>query len=261
MNKKVLQTVSYLDYLIRARHSYGHGIHSPFIYELASKVLFDPMKYPEYDRLKSVRNSLMQDKDQLLLNGFGAGSVKFTGNSRKVADITKISSVRPKFLRLLFRLAKYNRPGLILELGTSLGLSAMAFGMGCPDAKVVTIEAEPALCEFAAGLFDRTGIANILIRQGLFEEQLPAVLNEYPAPGIVFIDGNHAYEPTLRYFREIKTVMTTGILIFDDICWSEEMCHAWQVIRTESEVSIDLFSMGLVIIRPRITPGNYRIRF
>lgn len=260
-NERIVQTVKYFKYLLKARHTNGHGIHSPFVFDLVTHALFDRTKYPEYDQMKSIRSNLINNKEVLVLNGYGAGSRIFSENSRTVADLVKISSVGPKFQRLLFRLAKYYQSDVILELGTSVGLSTLAFSLGSPQSKVITIEAEPSLCEFAIKQFDRLGKTNIQVRHGMFEEQLPVVLNEFAVPGIVFIDGDHTCESTLKYFRKLRSVMKMGIIILDDINWSEGMLEAWEIIRNESEVTIDLFFMGMVIIRPHVTPGHYRIRF
>jgi predicted O-methyltransferase YrrM len=69
---------------------------------------------------------------------------------------------------------------------------------------------------------------------------------------MAFVDGNHRYEPTVRYYRELLPAMHEySVLIFDDIHWSKEMEQAWDEIRNDSAVtlSIDLFFIGLVFFR------------
>jgi hypothetical protein len=34
-----------------------------------------------------------------------------------------------------------------------------------------------------------------------FDDTLPKLLNDYPRLDVVYIDGNHTYEATLRYFH------------------------------------------------------------
>ena len=49
---------------------------------------------------------------------------------------------------------------------------------------------------------------------------------------MVFIDGNHSEDATIRYFEEsIKYSDQKTILIFDDIHWSSGMEKAWDYIR------------------------------
>jgi predicted O-methyltransferase YrrM len=69
---------------------------------------------------------------------------------------------------------------------------------------------------------------------------------------MAFVDGNHRYEPTVRYFKELLPAMHEySILIFDDIHWSKEMEQAWEEIKQDESVtlSIDLFFIGLIFFR------------
>jgi hypothetical protein len=67
-----------------------------------------------------------------------------------------------------------------------------------------------------------------------------------------FFDGNHRYEPTLRYFELCLAHRTdNSVFVFDDIHWSEEMERAWEAIKAHPDVTItvDLFYIGLVFFR------------
>ena len=259
--ERIIQISKYFEYLIRARHSNGHGIHSPFVFELVSEILFDSVNYPEYDQMNRIRKKFKNMDEKLTLKGYGAGSRKFSDYNRKVSELVKIAAVKPKFQRMLYRMAKHYQPERILELGTSLGMGTLAFYYGYPSASIITVEAEPELSKFAENFFNGFGKTRIQVIQGTFEEKLPGILGGFSVPGLVFIDGDHSYEPVMRYFREIKTRMQQGIIILDDINWSRNMRKAWKAIQAESDVTIDLFYVGIVIVRRQITPGHYRVRF
>jgi hypothetical protein len=67
----------------------------------------------------------------------------------------------------------------------------------------------------------------------------------------------------MRYFTFYNEIIKEGILIIDDINWSAGMRKAWREIvkQNANYVTIDLFRMGMILIRESITPGHYVVRF
>jgi hypothetical protein len=81
---------------------------------------------------------------------------------------------------------------------------------------------------------------------------------------LVFMDGNHRFDPSVAYLRWI--LMQAGeeaIVVMDDIYWSREMHRAWKEVITWPEVrmSIDLFQMGLLLLRRDLNKLDLRIKF
>jgi predicted O-methyltransferase YrrM len=80
---------------------------------------------------------------------------------------------------------------------------------------------------------------------------------------IAFLDGNHRYDPTIKYFNWIKEKSHDHtIIIIDDIHWSKEMNLAWQTIKQDESVSItiDLFELGLVFFKKDIHKQHFVLR-
>jgi hypothetical protein len=51
---------------------------------------------------------------------------------------------------------------------------------------------------------------------------------------MVFIDGHHQEEPTLRYHEGARRIIhPRGIIVHDDIAWSAGMVRAWAKIREQ----------------------------
>jgi predicted O-methyltransferase YrrM len=94
---------------------------------------------------------------------------------------------------------------------------------------------------------------------------LPILLDKVREVDLVFVDGNHRLEPTLRYFEWILNHSNEHtIIIFDDIHWSEEMELAWKKISQHPTVTctIDLFFLGLVFFKKEFkSKQNFVIRF
>jgi predicted O-methyltransferase YrrM len=258
-NLKLLK--NYLNHFIKSSHRHGHGIHSPFVYDFVANVLFDKKYYPEYDFFRNIRKELMDFDICLDVNEIGAGSKKIQQKTRLVSEMVKVSSVNEKFGRLFFRLAHYYNPLSILELGTSVGLSTIYLSKGAESSKVYTIEGNKSLCDYAKTLFIKKDLKNIEVIEGLFDDKLKTVIPLLTGSPLIFIDGNHSFEPTLGYYRLLSDNLDEYILIFDDISWSEGMQKAWAeiVFNSKKDVTIDLFRMGIIIRKKDVTPGFYRI--
>jgi predicted O-methyltransferase YrrM len=134
----------------------------------------------------------------------------------------------------------------ICELGTNLGISSAYLAIGAavaaPNIRVRTGDMSEARIDVAKEIHDSIGLSNIDYVIGRFSETLNDLLQ--PTIGLCFVDGDHTYDGTLRYFDRIRPRMKTGgVIVFDDIDWSEDMRRAWSDIMKsepfESKAAID----------------------
>lgn len=240
----------FLSYKKKAKTAFR--LHSPFVFDFYRHVLKDKKSYEAYTFVEDLRNILKKDITQLEITDFGAGSRIFDSNIRKIKDIAKTSLKPKKYAKLLFRIAQYYKPDTILELGTSLGVTTAYLAIGNPEAQIITLEGCTEIARIAKQNFELLNLSNIEIHIGNFDDTLTSYLTTNPKLSLVFIDGNHRYEPTLQYFSLILPYLENdAFLIFDDIHWSEEMENAWQYIQAHPDITmtIDLFEIGLAFIR------------
>jgi predicted O-methyltransferase YrrM len=239
-----------------------HGVHSPFVFSFVTEVLNDRTRFPEYREIEALRTLLEKDNTMLQRTDLGAGSRRSSRQS--VAAIARISLQSPRYAQLLFRLARYFKPGNIIELGTSLGISALYLAKALPGTEVYTVEGDPMVADRAEALFDQAGAGNILLVRGNFDDVLPGLRGKGVTPGLVYIDGNHTRAATLRYFYQLlPQTDENSILVFDDIYWSKEMTGAWEEIYRHPSVqySIDLFRIGIVFFRPARVKQHFILKF
>jgi predicted O-methyltransferase YrrM len=242
----------FVSYKIHSSNAKGHGVHSPFVYDFIRKVLLDKRKFDAYDAIESCRKELLKDKRVLHIEDFGAGSRLRKTNERTVSEIAHSSLKPKKFSQLLFRIVNFYQTENILELGTSLGITSAYLASAKKDAKVITMEGSIEIASIANSNFKKLQLNNISVITGNFDNQLPHLLSTQNKLDLIFIDGNHRYEPTMRYFEMLlPKMLETSILIFDDIHWSKEMEMAWEQIQNHPQVTvtIDLFFIGLVFFR------------
>ena len=114
----------YIKYLLIAANGRGHGIHSPFLYDFTEKILNAQDKPEVFDRIENLRARLKRDHSEIPVLDLGAGSVSDNRQTRRVCDIARMAAKPPKYGRLLHRIAAHYGARQVLELGTSLGLSA-----------------------------------------------------------------------------------------------------------------------------------------
>lgn len=254
----------YLRYILFSSHRRGHGIHSPFAFNLITRVFRNKTEPGIVLSIESLRKRMLADRTILNVTDFGSGSGCMKGNIRKVSDIAGYSSVPKKYGMLLASLAREFGNTGILELGTSLGISAMYMASTIGDSPVYTIEGSPEIASAARSYIDLSGFGNIEITVGKFDEKLPLIREKGFAPGLVFIDGDHRKEAVTSYFSYISEFSASDtVIVIDDIHSSVEMGEAWEWIKQDERVSltIDIFRMGLVFFRKGITRTDYLIRY
>ncbi|MCX6182743.1 MAG: class I SAM-dependent methyltransferase [Bacteroidetes bacterium] len=249
-------------YLLRAKTRYS--IHSPFVFKLYSEVILSKKHYYPFDEIEGARKALLANENEITITDFGAGSQFGNGRKRKIKDIAQRAAKPEKFGKLFFRLVDHLQPKNIVELGTSLGMSTSYLAAANKNAVVETLEGCPETAKVARKVFDSLKLNNINITVGNFDETFQNVLSKTTSLDFVFIDGNHQYEPTVRYFKQcLPLVHEETLLIFDDIHWSDEMEKAWKEIQQHPEVTatVDLFFIGLVFFKKGREKEHFILQF
>ena len=241
-----------------------HGVHSPFVYNLIDKVIYDFKEKHEYLEIENLRKNLLEDDRTITITDLGAGSLVNNNKQKKVKDLAKNALKSKKLAQLLFRLAKEFKPKTALELGSCLGVTSAYFGKAIPDGKVVTMEGCPQTAALAKENLSLLAISNTEVVVGNFDINFPEFVQSQEKIDFVFIDGNHRKQATLDYFKLcLPKIHENSVLIFDDIYWSKGMKQAWEEIKNHSKVTltIDLFWIGLVFFRTDRVKEHFKIKF
>lgn len=252
----------YLMHWIRSVNE--HGVHSPFLFKLLTEGVYKKEQHGLLSKIECIRLDLSKNESVLEVTDLGAGSTS-DGKSpkRKISFICRSFAKSPKLCRLLFKIARHLEPNQILELGTSLGISTMYLASANRNAQVTTIEGCPNTAAVAQHNFSAAGLDNIISLTGDFGKILPSVLPTIGKLEFVYIDGNHTYEATLAYFKELIPFTTEKtVIIFDDIHWSSGMEMAWKEIYSDKTVtmSVDMFHLGLVFFDKRLSKEHFIVR-
>ena len=252
-----------MSFIISAKSPAGHGIHSPLVFDFVREVLYQKEKSSQLDEIEWYRDWQVNSPVILRNSNFGAGS-KVNSKSSPLGRLIKTSSVSPKIGAFLFYLAKWLNAENILEIGTSVGMSTLYLASACPKANIITLEGDKQRVKYAKHSFEFMNFNNISVIEGDFDVTLIQAIDKLPKLDMVFFDGNHSPEPTLRYFKQcLKSKHDGSVFVFDDIRWSNEMFKAWQVISQHNSVSvsIDMFNVGVILFRKGIAKQHFMINF
>ena len=229
--------------------------------ELVYKILEDKEHSCGLNNIESIRKTLLKNEKIIDIEDLGAGS-KFSNSKRKPVRAIAKTSLSPKWqCELMSNLIQEYQCQNIIELGTSLGISASYLASANWHGIVYTLEGSESIASIAMNTFASLKLRNIKLIYGNFDITLPTLLKNIETIDFAFIDGNHRYDKTLLYFEQIlaKSHEKT-IFVFDDIHWSSGMEKAWKEITRHSKITatLDFFSFGIAFSDIRYA-GNYKI--
>jgi predicted O-methyltransferase YrrM len=235
-----------------------HSLHEPFIYDFYDSVIADPFLHSDVEEIEQLRNSYRHNRKKQDLQALGAASRQ---GQRSFRQLAFEGSTRPSHAQILYRISDHIHAKNIIELGTSLGFTSLYLTIN-PEVHLITLEGDPLLVEEAGKQFNRMKRTNIQQIEGNIDDTFIPALEQLQSVDMLYVDANHRYEPTVRYFEQaLNYVHDNSVMVFDDIHWSAEMTRAWEKIRQHERVTmaIDLYQFGIVFFKPFRKTYYYRL--
>ena len=229
----------------RIRYRKGHGVHSPFVYNLITKVIEEQSPYYRFNDIELIRRQMLFKED-------------------KLAYFIKRGSISPKHGALLFRLANYFRPDNILQVGQTFGLSTLYLTSYKPGVKCISLENIPEYASVSQWAYDKGARTAIDRRIGNYHQLLPGILQEMGKVDFVYFNLKNEQYPDIYLFNAcIPHISDQTVFVFEGIKASRNMRTLWKEICAHEKVtvSIDLLSMGLVFLNPKLHKRNYHVYF
>jgi predicted O-methyltransferase YrrM len=254
---KIFLIRSYLNHWLRAVDE--HSIHSPYFFDFYNKVIKNDAELPALNYIEVLRLKLLENQETVTIQDLGAKSSHFKDQRRKISSVARTSLSPSSICRLYYRIIHYTNSTNIIELGTSMGLTTLYLSH-TNHLHVTTFEGNDAMVNIALSHFEHFDKKNITLVQGNLDTTLSEFLVKSERFQIAIMDANHRYEPTIRYVNLLlKRISEKGIIILDDIHYSQEMNKAWNEIKNHPLVygSIDLFRCGIVFLDPALNRQHY----
>ena len=204
-----------------------------------------------FSKCESYRRKLLADKSEV--------SYEFFSSEKKatVQNVCKEEASKIKWCQFLYYLTKSIKNPNVLEIGTNLGVSGSYIleALKGRNGNLTTMEGLPQFCEMSTQQFSSiVPNSNFEVVEGLYDITFPKIIERRVNYNLLFLDGNHSKEPTLEYFRALKSkIGHSAIFVFDDIYWSKGMEEAWGIIKNDKDVnfSLDLYQQGVAVIDKR----------
>ncbi len=254
-----------LIYKLTVKHGRGHGIHSPFVYGLIREVMLQSKKEKHrYSWVKKMQGELFNNNSLIHVAAKGAGTRFSQQQFVRAGRLARRSGLPKKYIRLLIKLTHYLGVENVLELGACCGLTSACLARGKDPIMVHTIEGNYERYQFALKMFSEWNISNIAIENEDFSDALLKYKNNGVRFDMVFMDGDHAFTPTIQYFEQLIPLMREdAVIIIDDIYWSPEMTAAWKEIQNHPgvTVTVDLNRLGIVFLQRSQAKQHFSVRF
>lgn len=239
-----------------------HGLHAPFIFDIYTSAIRPNKFFYPFLKIENLRAQLLANPTNISVTDLGTGSAR-ASNIRSISTIARSALKKKDIAQIIFRLVNYLQPTHIIDLGTSLGITTAYMACAKPSSQITSFEGCPNIAAEAMKNFKKLGVKNVEVVVGNIDITLPAFIKNTPQLDFVFVDANHTYEATLRYFEICLIKATTEtVFVFDDIHWSSEMVMAWEAIKAHQKVtlSIDLFHVGIIFLRTNQPKQHFVLR-
>ena len=213
----------------RFRHRCGYGVHSPFAFDLITRVIYEKRPYYGY----AVLDKYCRNFPALVRN------------------------VSKKVGRLLFRLANEVQPRQMLELGTGNGLSALCLAMAVKKCPVLTLDDADKLAD--ARLFASCG--NVDFHVGDMRQML---LSRLPSlETLDFVHFNTRCPERVLWEELLPKVNGKTLFAIEGITSSAAMKAWWADVVADSRTGItfDLYDLGLVFFDREKIKQHYVVNF
>lgn len=169
--------------------------------------------------------------------------------SVSLQHVAAVGSILPYWGSFLLLCARSIGARSIIELGACAGISS-CYLAAAGEPRLITVEGSEALSRLAARHLGQVS-SNARVLNQSFDEALNEVLPGLSGPlDLAFIDGEHTGKALRHYVeRLVPHIREGGIILLDDIHWTEDMEDAWIAVAASegNQFSVDLGRLGMCI--------------
>lgn len=245
----------------KLRYRKGFGVHSPFVFNLITKVIDERRPYYSFYDIELERRKLLYHQEEMT---YPDRQHKNKLHTRSVAEIVSREAISKKHGALLFRLVNYFKSKYILQVGSTTGISTLYLTSYASDLKCIALENVPSFAVIASDLFKKQARNPIDLRVGNYKDLLPSALKKMPQVDFVFFNTLYEQHNNLYLFEEaVKYINSDTVFVFDGIRANKEMKSFWREVCHHPivTVTVDLYSLGIIFFNPKLYKRNYIVYF
>ncbi|MDR2041651.1 MAG: SAM-dependent methyltransferase [Tannerella sp.] len=229
----------------------GYGVHSPFVFNLITRVIEERCPYYFYHDLAAVWRQLLHSDQTLLLQG----------RQVSLRRLFRKQGITRREGQFLFRLANYCKPRFILALGSSMGLVPLSLTGYASGVHCIALESDPGLAAAARMLFSQRTHSRVEIRTGACEKLFPEALEAFRQIDCLFLSKQpDATSLAALFHQSLSRIHDESVCIVEGIRTSSAKYRLWQQCCRHPKVtaSIDLYTWGLLFFRPTLHQRTYK---
>lgn len=231
MENLLYRAKTYIKHVLTAWNTRGENIHSPYLFYLVDKIIYDNNAYYAWGRIESLR----------------------------------IERKNTRVEKLLFRLAQHLSHEAehnidIVEVAETDIFTTAYLALADERSHVTTYASNTAQADEAEKIWKKLALRNIhLIRDNADS----MIRKDKWKIDLAFIHNTNSYETTMRYYNILGArAHEKTILVIEDIHHNKDTESAWQEICSRHEVTttMDLYHVGLVFFDPHYLRRNFKLR-
>ncbi len=243
------------------RYRRGYGVHSPFVFNLITKVIEEHCSYYSIQDIELVRKQLLHfDRVVTYPDRQHKGKIRH----RTIGEIVEREAIKPKHGALLFRLVNYFKSKNILQLGPTMGLSTLYLTTYAAGINCIALEKVPEFTYIAQMTFDKAARNPIDLRTGDYKELLPQALKEMRKVDFIFFNTLYEQQNNWDLFTEcLPYIHDETVFVFEGIKASSKMRDFWKAVSAHPDVTVtlDLYSLGIVFFNKKLNKRDYIVYF
>lgn len=227
----------------KIRHRKGFGVHSPFAYNLITRVIEERCGYYAYQQVSEVWRAQVRNK-------------------LTAEEYSMCMPFSEKNGQLLFRLVNRFRPGSVFEYGSFWGISTLYLHLGNPHARIICAEPHSYVCNLSKNLFSTKPSVRFL--NSGFSDGLSEYIDGIKSPGFICIHRLSSAEEYESVFEQLYPCINKSVILFvEGIRSGDKALQAWRKFIADERVRVtmDLFDSGIAVCDPKLNKQDYIVAF
>ena len=239
----------------------GFGVHSPFVFDLITKVIEEKLPYYRYGDIELVykdflyREELIDRQDPQQSSGIV---------QCPISDVVMKYATRKEVGELLFRLANFYKVHQTVQIGSGSGFSTLYLTSYAKDVHSFVLEKECWLAHVAKEVHEKGARAPVDLLTGEYLPLMQKLTEEKIQADLIYFEAreDHIHYPELLD-EALKMVHDRSVMVFEGIR-ADGMMKAFWAKASEAEgvtVALDLWSVGILLFDSHLHKHYYKVYF
>lgn len=230
----------------KIRYRKGYGVHSPFVYNLITKVIEEKTSYYAFEEIENFRRKLLSGPEE-------------------VSRITASETQSARYGAFLFRLVHFFKSRKVIQIGGSTGVMGLYLAMASRNhCHCYLLEERPGLAQAVGEFALAHNLSKFQYIEGNYKESLEALYSSLREVDVLFMNqlSKTLAEDELIHLCE-PLINKKSIFILNGIKKDKAMRNVWQFLKThpQAHVTMDLYALGLVFFDEKLPKRHYKTYF